>query len=194
MCGSILIDGVSLGTIDHTVLRERIIAASQDAVFFPDGTTFRKNIDPWASASDEECHAALHVVGLATIIENKGGLDASVSGSELSAGQKQLFNLARVVLRRRVKLQQTRVNGGLLLLDEITSNADSETEQQVQTILRDEFASYTVIIVTHRQHMAMDCDRVIVIDAGTVVEDGKPSELMQREAGYFRSLWANGKL
>lgn len=125
-------------------------------------------------------------------MEVKGGLDAPVSGAELSAGQKQLFSLARAVLRRRVKRRETITDGGLLLLDEITSSADAETERRVRRVLEDEFAAYTVVMVTHRREMAAACDRVVVLDSGTVVEDGRPGELLEREGGWFRGLWVAG--
>ena len=187
--GSICIDELPIKTIDRTVLRERIISASQDSVFLPDGTSFRTNLDPWAVASDDECQTTLQDVGIAPVVERNGGLDAPFTGSELSAGQKQLFSLARAVLRRRVKRKETQVDGGLLLLDEITSNVDIETERRVQTILREEFSAYTVIMVTHRQQLAMTCDRIIVLDKGIIVEDGKPTVLLQKEDGWFRALW-----
>lgn len=191
---SIVIDGVSLDAVDRTTLRERIISASQDPVFLPSGTSFRANLDPWNAASDAECLTTLQDLGLAPVIEAKGGLEAPVNGSELSAGQKQLLSLARAVLRRRVKLRRTNVDGGLLLLDEITSSADAYTEQRVRTALEEDFGAYTVIMVTHRREMAVACDRAIVIDAGRVVEDGNPRELLDRERSWFKALYSSGNL
>lgn len=184
----ILIDRVPLHAIDRGVLRERIISASQDPVFFPDGTSFRANLDPWNRASNDECTAALHELDLAAIVEAKGGLHALVSSAELSGGQKQLYSLARAVLRRRVKMRETNTDGGLLLLDEITSNSDADTERRVLKVLNDEFAAYTVIMVTHRRKMAVACDRVITMNAGNVVEDGTPEELLGREEGWFKEI------
>ncbi|KAI0127028.1 ABC transporter [Xylariales sp. AK1849] len=165
----ILIDDIALNTIDRTVLRERIISASQDPVFLPDGTSFRTNLDPWGAASDAECTAVLQHLGLATVVKYRGGLDAPVSGAELSAGQKQLFSVARAMLRRRVKKRETNVDGGLLLLDEISSSADAETERQVRKVLEDEFAAYTVVVVTHQPGMVAICDRVIMLHEGKAV-------------------------
>lgn len=175
---SVLIDGQPLDTIDRTVLRERVISASQNPVFLPDSTSVRLNLDPWAAATDVECITALHDVGLASVFEDGGGLAAPIKGAELSAGQKQLFGLARAVLRRRVKRRETGTDGGLLLLDEITASADAETEQRVQKVLEDEFKAYTVIAVTHRREMAAACDRVVVLDQGMVVDDGEPDGLL----------------
>lgn len=158
----------------------------------PDGTTFRTNLDPWAAASDAERTAALADFKLDAVIDAKGGLDAPLNSAELSAGQKELFSLARAVLRRRVKLRVTGVDGGLLLLDEVTSSADAETEVEVGRMLEREFGAWTVVMVTHRREMAVGCERVVVVDNGRVVEDGKPGELLEKEGGWFRALWANG--
>ncbi|KAF0316332.1 ABC multidrug transporter [Colletotrichum asianum] len=186
---AIMIDGVPLNTVNRITLRERVISASQDPVFLPEGTTFRVNLDPASVATNEECAAVLCDVGLDTAVEEKGGLNAMISGAELSAGQKQLFSVARAVLRRRVRRRETGVDGGLLLFDEITSGADTETEKRVHRILDSEVGGYTVIMVTHRKEMAISCDRVIMLDAGEVVEDGTPRVLLEKEDGRFKALW-----
>ncbi|KAI1112901.1 ABC transporter [Nemania sp. NC0429] len=185
----ILLDDLPLNTIDHATLRERIISASQDAVFLPGGASFRANLDPWGKASEAECTKVLRDLDLTAIVAAKGGLDVSINAAELSAGHKQLFSLARVVLRRRVRQRETGADGGLLLLDEITSSTDAETTQRVQMLLRDEFAAYTVVMVTHHREIAVGCDRVMVLDAGMVVEDGRPAELQEREDSWFRKLF-----
>ncbi|KAI0975024.1 ABC transporter [Xylaria arbuscula] len=186
----ILVDDVPLNTIDHAVLRERIISASQDPVFLPSGSSFRTNLDPWGKASEAECMAVLADLDLAAIVTAKGGLDVPVNEANLSAGQKQLFSLARVVLRRRVKRRETDgSDGGLLLLDEITSSTDADTTRWVEKLLKDEFAAYTVVMVTHHREIAVSCDRVFVLDAGAVVEEGRPAELEARENSWFRRLF-----
>ncbi|KAI1348175.1 ABC transporter [Xylaria sp. FL0043] len=185
----ILIDDLPLDKIDHTILRERILSASQDPVFLPAGTSFRQNLDPWTQATEAECTAVLRDLDFAAIVADKGGLDAPLTA--LSAGQKQLFSLARMVLRRRVRLRQMGVDGGLLLLDEATSSADAETMRRVRMLLRDEFAAYTVLMVTHHRDVAVGCDRVIVLDGGAVVEEGTPDELLEREDSWFRKLFGS---
>ncbi|KAI0429844.1 ABC transporter [Xylaria sp. FL1042] len=183
----ILVDNLPLNKIDHVTLRERIISASQDPVFLPAGTSFRQNLDPWDQATEVECTAVLRDLDLTAIVADKGGLDAPAG--ELSAGQKQLFSLARVVLRRRVRWRQTGADGGLLLLDEATASADAETMRRVRLLLRDEFAAYTVLMVTHHRDIAVGCDHVIVLDGGMVVEEGKPAELLGKENSWFRKLF-----
>ncbi|KAH9223366.1 P-loop containing nucleoside triphosphate hydrolase protein [Leptodontidium sp. 2 PMI_412] len=186
----ITIDGISLSTVDQTQLRERILATSQDAVFLPDNnSTFRANLDPWGIALTAECLTVLHDLDLTAIVEAKGGLDAPISGAELSSGQKQLFGFARVLLRRLVKIRETDIDGGLLLLDEITPSADADTERRMMRALLDRFEKYTVVMVTHHREVAVACGRVVVLDKGRVVEDGSPEELLGREGGWFRTLW-----
>ncbi|KAJ3960646.1 hypothetical protein N0V92_002723 [Colletotrichum tropicale] len=189
MAPAIMIDGVPINTVNRITLRERVISASQDPVFLPEGTTFRANLDPDSVATNEECAAVLCDVGLDTAVEEMGGLNAMISGAELSAGQKQLFSVARAVLRRRVRRRETGIDGGLLLLDEITSGADTATERRVHRILDSEFGAFTVIMVTHRKEMGTSCDRVIMLDAGEVVEDGAPRVLLEKENGRFKALW-----
>lgn len=189
---AIMVDGIPLNQVDQTILRERIIAESQDATFLPSGTSFRDNLDPWKAASDEECIAVLADLDLLDLVSAKGGLAGSFVPGELSSGQKQLLSFARAVLRRRVKLRANagRTDGGLLLLDEITSSTDAETERVILQLLMGEFSAYTVLIVTHRRDMAMACDRVVVLDAGRIVEVGRPAELWGRDQSQFRSLWS----
>lgn len=88
-------------------------------------------------------------------------------------------------------MRETGIDGGLLLLDEITSSADVETELRVRRLLEVEFKAYTVVMVTHHREMAVACDRVVMLDKGSVVEDGSPEDLLNRENGWFRALWAN---
>ncbi|TDZ14677.1 ABC transporter FUM19 [Colletotrichum orbiculare MAFF 240422] len=198
--GDISIDGLSLYTIDRAALRQRIIAIPQDPVFFPDGVSFRKNLDAFEIATDEECQAALETVRLWDTVCSQGGLEASMNADTLSLGQKQLFSLARAVLRKRVRMQlQTAAGalnedqlGGLLILDEFSSSVDAETEQEMQRIIWSEFRSYTILMISHRLEMVMDFDRVVILDSGKVVEQGIPRELVEREGSWFKHLWTVG--
>lgn len=214
--GELIIDGVSLRTIDRSTLRQRIIAVPQDPTFLPDGTSFRNNLDPFTAATDEECQAVLEIVGLWALVSDRGGLAAGLIADALSHGQKQLFSLARAVLRRRVRVRElagevgdsylanssesahrvggaTAGSGGILLLDEFTSGVDVETEKTMQQIISGEFKGYTVVMISHRLDMVMDFDRVLVMDQGSVVEDGSPKALIEGTGGRFKQLWMAGK-
>lgn len=118
------------------------------------------------------------------LIEARGGLGAEMSATGLSAGQKQLFCLARAVLKTHSR------GAGIVLLDEATSNVDHATDEEVRKVLDEEFgeAGVTVVEVAHRLEAIVGYDVVVVMHEGRVVEVGRPEELMGR-ASRFRSLW-----
>lgn len=195
------IDGISLSTIDRTTLRRRIIAVPQDAVFLPDGTSFRENLDPFKVSTDADCLAVLQAVELWPFVSDKGGLDAGMISDSLSQGQKQLFSLARAMLRARIRSAALLAsgegyekgnNGGVLLLDEVSSSVDVDTDRAMQRIIMREFEGYTIVMVSHRLDMVMGFNKVVVMDAGSVVEAGPPRELVETEGSRFRELWLVG--
>ncbi|XXG97918.1 hypothetical protein Hte_004234 [Hypoxylon texense] len=193
----ILIDGIPLDKIDRATLRQRIIAVPQDPVFLPDGTSFQANLDPFSSSTEKECRAVLETVNLWGFIDQRGGLSAGMSGDTLSGGQRQLFNLARAILRRRTRTKQLQaefgesgvVTGGILLLDEVSSSVDQDTDKAMQNIIRDEFEGYTIIMVSHRLDMVLGFDTVVVMDKGSIVETGRPQLLVETNGSKFRELW-----
>ncbi|KAH6957100.1 P-loop containing nucleoside triphosphate hydrolase protein [Fusarium avenaceum] len=187
------IDDVYLHRIDRATLRKRVICIPQDAVFLPDGSSVKANIDPYNAATDVECFDVLNTVRLSGFVRDKGSLNVGMSADDLSAGQKQLFSLGRAILRRRVRdrLAGGEKQGGLLLLDEVSSSVDKVTDRAMQEIIRDEFENYTIVMVSHRLKMVMDFfDRVVVLDRGTVVESGGPRELAEISGSRFGELWA----
>jgi ABC-type multidrug transport system fused ATPase/permease subunit len=163
-------------------LRSRIIAIPQDAFFLPDGNSYRANLDPYGTASTAECENVLKEVELWSLVENRGGLDESMKADSLSQGQKQLFSVARAVLRARAraKVLPSRAfknegglskSGGILLMDEVTSSVDHATDVLIQHIIHREFKEYTVIAVAHRENTVQDFDRMIVMENGSIKED-----------------------
>ncbi|KAF4450560.1 ABC transporter [Fusarium austroafricanum] len=181
-----VIDGIPLHQVDRSVLRDRIIAIPQDPVFFPDDTSIKDNLDPLGISTADECHEVLKLVGLWPFVEKRGGLENGTTIDTFSQGQKQQFSLARAIIRRRVRTRETlkcadhfgpileRGIGGVLLLDEVSASVDKNTEREMQTTIQHEFADYTVIMVSHRQDVVMNSDKVFVIDDGSVVEYGNP--------------------
>ncbi|KAH8897503.1 putative ABC multidrug transporter [Thozetella sp. PMI_491] len=194
---NVQIDGIVLARIDRRTLRSRLLAVPQDAVFLPDGSTFQDNLDPFDAATATECQAVFETVGLWSFVQERGGLQAGMIPSTLSQGQRQLFSLARVVLRGRLRARHTAGSGGtpgggILLLDEVSSSVDYETERAMRDIIKTEFQHYTVLAVSHRLDMIMDFDRVVVLDRGKVVEVGKPRELASDENTRFGELYRAG--
>lgn len=110
-----MIDDVSLRTIDDGALRRRIIAVPQDATFFPDGTSFRTNLDPFAEIADTEYQAVPKRTALWPLVSARGGLRAALTADVLSHVQRQLWSLARAV-RRHVCVKQQAAEVGVHIM------------------------------------------------------------------------------
>lgn len=175
---NITIDDLPLRRINRDTLRQRVIAMPQDMIFLAAGETFKAALDPYTRASDDECQLALEEVGLLDTIKEAGGLHAIVAKDTLSQGQKQLFSLAVAVLRARVR-EQEGASGGVLLLDEVTSNVDRETEKTIMEVIERVFRGYSVLAVTHSLESVVSFDKVFVMAEGRVVKEGTPESLIK---------------
>uniref|UniRef100_A0A0D2Y3K9 Multidrug resistance-associated protein 1 n=1 Tax=Fusarium oxysporum (strain Fo5176) TaxID=660025 RepID=A0A0D2Y3K9_FUSOF len=179
------IDGVPLSSISPQTIRERLITVPQDPVFLPIGSTFMENLDPLGSATIEQCREVLQAMDLWNMVEAQGGLDGVLSESSLSQGQRQVFNIARAVLKRKT------TGSSVLLLDEFTSSVDADTERDMLAMIDREFAGCTIVMVAHRLHIVSEfCDRVLVLDHGRIVETGDPRTLARVDETWFASLLA----
>ncbi|OQD65677.1 hypothetical protein PENPOL_c005G03066 [Penicillium polonicum] len=188
---NVIIDDLPLHRLNRSVLRQRIIAVPQEAVFLPDGSTVQNNLDVAEEATAEECKGVLESVGLWEFVEKRGGLEAAMNASSFSSGQRQLLSFGRALLRRSVRERKFGAAGrlgGILLLDEVSSSVDQQTERIMQETIRTEFKNYTVIAVSHRLDMIMDFDRVVVMDTGEIVEVGIPAMLAQEAGTRFGDL------
>ncbi|CAG2179640.1 unnamed protein product, partial [Oppiella nova] len=96
-------------------------------------------------------------------------------GGNLSVGQRQLVCLARAILR----------HNRLLVLDEATANVDHRTDAVIQTTIRHKFSDRTVLTIAHRLNTIIDCDRVLVLDAGEIVEFDEPFALLERRGQLY---------
>ncbi|XP_042081670.1 ATP-binding cassette sub-family C member 2-like [Haplochromis burtoni] len=96
-------------------------------------------------------------------------------GENLSVGQRQLLCLARALLRK----------SRILILDEATAAVDLETDNLIQNTIRKEFSDCTVLTIAHRLHSIMDSSRVMVLDAGKIVEFDSPSNLLENEGHFY---------
>ncbi|KAK5994354.1 ABC transporter FGM5 [Cladobotryum mycophilum] len=211
--GTITIDGIPLNKVDRSMLRERVIAVPQDPVFLPDGTSFKTNLDPFDELTDDQCREILDMVGLGGLLDEREGLGSGMWADRLSYGQKQLFSLARAIVRHRVRIHEVSaapvvskdvpcaqqdacldgehgdVLGGVLLLDEVSSSVDDDAHQKMHALIQREFSAYTVIAVVHRLDIVMDYDRVLMMDNGSIIESGQPRELAKQETSSFSRLW-----
>ncbi|KAA8541701.1 hypothetical protein F0562_022853 [Nyssa sinensis] len=141
--------------------------------------SIRTNLDPLGLYSDEEIWRALEKCQLKTTIRSLPNLlDSSVSdeGENWSAGQRQLFCLGRIILKRN----------RILLLDEATASIDSATDATLQRIIRDEFSDCTVITVAHRVPTVIDSDMVMVLSFGQLIEYDGPSRLMETNSSFAK--------
>lgn len=171
--GRIVIDGIDISTIGLHDLRSRFGIIPQEPVLF-EGTV-RSNIDPTGLYSDEEIWKSLERCQLKDVVAAKPGkLDSTVvdNGDNWSVGQRQLLCLGRVMLKR----------SRILFMDEATASVDSQTDAVIQKIIRVDFAACTIISIAHRIPTVMDCERVLVIDAGWAKEFDKPSRLLERRS------------
>ncbi|XBI07394.1 hypothetical protein VPH35_135307 [Triticum aestivum] len=176
--GNIIIDFVDISTIGLHDLRSRLGIIPQDPTLFQG--TIRYNLDPLGQFSDEKIWEVLAKCQLLEAVQEKEqGLDSHVveSGSNWSMGQRQLFCLGRALLRCRI-----------LVLDEATASIDNATDVLLQKTIRTEFKYCTVITVAHRIPTVMDCDMVLAMSDGKVVEFEKPTKLMETEGSLFREL------
>lgn len=185
--GDIFIDNIALSSLGKQPTRLSFIAIPQEPCFLVG--TVRFNIDPFCSlVNDTSMQSALEKVGLWSLIESNGGLDALFEKAPLSRGQEQMFCVARALIRKEALGNK---DHGILILDEVTSSVDSVTEEIMLRVLADEFPGWTVFAVSHRLDMVRNYDMILVVDSGRLVEQGKPEELIIREGGKFRQFWEN---
>lgn len=179
--GRICIDGVDISTIGLHDLRFKLGIIPQEPVLFQG--TVRTNLDPLNQYTDMEVWEALRKSQLAEVIEKlPHRLDSTVSdqGENWSAGQRQLFCLGRVLLKR----------SQVLVLDEATASIDSATDAFLQKAIRVEFAECTVITVAHRIPTVIDSDMVLALRDGWAMEYDSPKKLMDRKTSLFAQLVA----
>lgn len=177
--GSIDIDGIKIAGMPLPYLRSRLSIIPQEPVLF--SGTVRSNLDPFDKYGDDDVWAALEKVDLKEVIESLPlKLDAPVSeyGENFSLGQRQLFCLARVLLKKTK----------LLLLDEATSSVDVETDELIQKTIRSQFSDVTILTIAHRINTIIDSDRILCIDDGRVAEFDTPHNLLQDPESIFASL------
>ncbi|PIL29334.1 ATP-binding cassette transporter [Ganoderma sinense ZZ0214-1] len=181
--GEVYYDGLPTGRINLDALRSNVTIIPQVPELL--SGTLRQNLDPFSEHDDSVLNDALRSAGLFNLQdennESRITLDTEIAGggANLSVGQRQVLALARAIVRR----------SKLLILDEATSAIDYETDSIIQRSLRTELGKdVTLLTVAHRLQTIMDSDKIMVLDAGRIVEFGSPSELLKNEKGFLRAL------
>jgi len=178
--GRVLLDGVELRDLAESDLRRAVVMVTQENFMF-DGTVADNIAFGRPGASRDEIVDAAAAVGADEFIAAlPQGYDTDVGkrGSRLSAGQRQLITFARAFL----------ADPAVLILDEATSSLDIPSERSVQRALQTVLADRTAVIIAHRLSTVEIADRALVIDNGQIVEDGPPTELIERTDGRYASL------
>lgn len=178
--GEILINGQEIESLSLASLRKHIGVVPQDTVLFND--TLKNNLlyaSPQASA--EELDRVITMAQLDGFIKQcPKGLETVVGerGLKLSGGEKQRLAIARMLLKKPA----------IMVFDEATSSLDSRTEKNINIAIKEVSAGHTSLIIAHRLSTIVDADNIVVIDQGTIVEQGKHSELLAKQ-GYYYQLW-----
>lgn len=181
-----MVDGIDIATIGLHDLRSHFGIIPQEPILFHGSVRF--NLDPLSEYNDKEIWEVLEKCQLKDAVREKAeGLDTLVlkEGSNWSVGQRQLFCLGRALLKKRK----------ILVLDEATASIDNATDLVIQKIICTDFSNSTVIIVAHRIPTVMDCNKVLALSDGEVIEFDDPKRLMNEEVSLFghlvREYWSN---
>ena len=179
--GQVLIDGQPVDDCTLRSLRAQLSLVSQDVVLF-DGT-IGENVSYGArrEVGPDEIRQALEAANLHQYVDSLPlGLDTPVgeNANSLSGGQRQRLAIARALIK----------DAPILILDEATSALDNESEQQVQASLERLMVGRTTLVIAHRLSTVQKADKIVVLDAGRIVEQGHHTELLARE-GLYASLY-----
>ncbi|HYL01991.1 MAG TPA: lipid A export permease/ATP-binding protein MsbA [Steroidobacteraceae bacterium] len=175
VAGSVRIDGVDVRDYELASLRGQIAVVSQDVVLFDD--SIRNNIAFGRAVPPETIERAAQAAHLAEFVRGQpAGLDTLVgeAGVLLSGGQRQRIAIARALLK----------DAPILILDEATSALDTESERHIQAALGELLRDRTTFVIAHRLSTVEQADRIIVLDAGAIVEQGTHRELLAHGGLY----------
>jgi len=179
--GEIKIDGQDVRAVSQESLRQAIGVVPQDTVLF--NASLMENVRYGRpSASDEDVKEAIRHAHLDQLIERlPKHYDTEVGerGLKLSGGEKQRVAIARTILK----------NPSILLFDEATSSLDSESEAAILSAINEISAGKSSVVIAHRLSTIIDADRIIVLEAGRLVEQGSHDALLEKD-GRYAQLWA----
>jgi ATP-binding cassette subfamily B protein len=173
--GGISLDGVDIRDMDVTALRGLSTAVPQD-VFLFSGTLRDNLVFANPAIGDDALMRAVEACQAEGVLSRHGGLDGEVRerGQNFSMGERQLLALVRALV----------TDPPILILDEATASVDRETERRLQTATEILMQGRTSLIVAHRLSTIRQCDRIIVMSRGQIVESGSHDELMAKQGQY----------
>ncbi|HHW31805.1 MAG TPA: ABC transporter ATP-binding protein [Clostridiaceae bacterium] len=175
--GRILIDGYDIKDIKIASLRKQMGLVLQDSFLFS-GTIMENIKYGKLDATEEEVMEAARATRVDLFVERfKDGYYTEIEerGAKLSSGQRQLLAFARALIAKP----------RILILDEATSSVDTETEKHIQDALKTLFEGRTSIVIAHRLSTIEHADKILVIDDGRIIEEGRHSELLQKKGKYY---------
>ena len=181
--GKITVDGVDISKISLKKLRRSISIVPQEP-FLLEGT-LKENLDPLNIYSEKEIMDVLSQVKLFDMMEASNKMTDGIRtrikeyGNNMSFGCRQLVCFARAILRK----------SKIIILDEATSSVDQKTEEVIQDAIENIFKDSTVITIAHRIQTVKKCDKIIVMEAGKIVETGRPDDLINDHNSKFYSLY-----
>ena len=177
--GEVLFDGLNIKDFDRISTRKCVSVISQSPTLI--NGTVRLIIDPLREHTDNEIWNVLHQTKMSTTGRNlPKALDSEVSNdnSNFSIGQRQLLNLARILLQ----------NNKIVIFDEATGKVDENTDKETQMIISEHLQEHTIITISHRLDTVLDCDRVMVLDQREIKEFDSVAVLLNKTDGLLKQL------
>lgn len=174
--GDIYIDDQKITELDLKSLRSCIAVIPQEAYFFKD--TLQNNIDPTGEWSPSDISALLSEIGAIERFKDGLGFVVEAEGANLSVGERQVVQLARAIVK----------GSKVIIMDEATSSVDVITEEIIQNAIKKKLSDCTILTIAHRVHTIKDCDKVLVLERGRVLEFGSPDSLQKEEGSAYRMV------
>ncbi|MCL4109375.1 UNVERIFIED_CONTAM: hypothetical protein GTU68_033200 [Idotea baltica] len=175
--GKVLLDGIDLSTVSLESYRQNLGVVLQDDFLF-EGTIRENVLFPRPNASNEEVQNAVEAAYVNEFTDRfDDGLDTLIGerGVKLSGGQRQRIAIARAIL----------TNPKIIILDEATSNLDTESESLIQKSLAELMRGRTTFVIAHRLSTIRKADQILVIEQGRIAEQGTHDELIEKEGRYY---------
>ena len=176
--GDIFVDGVNIKDINYYSLRENLGIVLQDTVLFQESALDNIRFGKLSASKEEVVKAAKLANADSFINKLKDKYDTLLNEdvTDISIGQKQLLNIARVILN----------DPKILILDEATSNVDTRTELKINSAMKQLLKGRTSFVIAHRLSTIREADRILVINDGRIVEEGNHKELLDKKGMYYK--------